>query len=568
VQKLSRRTALIGGAGALALTPGFLAIALGPKGLTAPLRPAAHHPLQGAGTTLETAAAPQGSGGYRRLAAGPGYAPVLREELAARASATASITPLAAIVQLTDLHIVDAQSPARFEMFSESNGSAFRPHEALGTHGAARLVARINALASAPFTGRRLDAVVSTGDNTDNGETLELQWYLAALSGGEIVANSGSRTVWEGAQSSGKAQWYNPELAGADRYQRAGFPHLPGFFGRVGAPHASEGLSVPWYAVFGNHDDSVCGSLSNLHAAWDDVYVGDVKFTGFRSEAANEAVRTLWTSSASTGAARSAVGELGRLPALDPRWAVTPDERRRPFSKAEYVTAHLAPENTGPGPIGHGFTPDDLAAGRTYYTAELAPGVRGVSLDSTNPAGLAHGSLSDTQFRWLEATVAAHPDEYVIVFSHHTSESMDSPLPDPDQPEDPRHSGAEVVALLHRHPHVVAWVNGHVHANRIAPRRGPDARHSFWEITTASHIDFPQQARVIELARTGRGILSIFTTLIESDAPYQAGYDDGSQPALASLYRELSFNDPHRAPAHEGGPGDRNTELLLVDPLA
>jgi metallophosphoesterase (TIGR03767 family) len=194
--------------------------------------------------------------------------------------------------------------------------------------------------------------------------------------------------------------------------------------------------------------------------------------------------------------------------------------------------------------------------------------VLGLSLDSTNPAGLAHGSLADTQFRWLEATLAAHPDEYVIVFSHHTSESMDSPLPDPDQPEDPRHSGAEIVALLHRHPQVVAWVNGHVHANRITPRHGPDARHSFWEITTASHIDFPQQARVIELTRTGTGILSIFTTLIESDAPYQARYDDGSQLALAALYRELSFNDPHRAPAHEGAVGDRNTELLLADPLA
>jgi len=568
VQKVSRRTALIGGAGALALTPGILAFALGPTGFTTPLRPAAHRPLGTAGTTLEEAAAPEGNGSYRRLTAGPGYAPVLREDLATRASATASITPLAAIVQLTDMHIVDAQSPARFEMFSENNGSAFRPHEALGTHGAARLVARINALSAAPFTGRRLDAAVSTGDNTDNGEALELDWYLTALSGGEIVANSGSRSVWEGAQSSGKTQWYNPELAVADRYKQAGFPQLPGFFGRVGAPHTSDGLNVPWYAVFGNHDDSVCGSLSNVHDAWNDVFVGDVKFTGFTTDAANEAVRTLWTSSAGTSAARGAVRELAHLPALDRQWTVTADERRRPFSKAEYISAHLAPENRGAGPVGHGFTADDLGAGRTYYTAQLAPGVLAISLDSTNPAGLAHGSLSDAQFRWLERTLTAHPDEYVVVFSHHTSGSMDNPLPDPADPEGMRHTGEELTALLHRHPQVIAWVNGHVHANRITPRTGPDPKHSFWEITTASHIDFPQQARIIELARTGAGILSIFTTLIESDAPYRAAYDDGSQAALASLYRELSFNDPHRAPAHEGEPGDRNTELLLADPLA
>ncbi|AYG04992.1 TIGR03767 family metallophosphoesterase [Gryllotalpicola protaetiae] len=567
MQKVSRRTALIGGAGVLALAPTALAVGLAPRRFAAALVPAAHRPLETRGTTLESAAAPQGNGPYRRLTAGPGYAPVLREDLASRASATPSLIPLAAVVQLTDLHIVDAQSPARFEMFSAANGSAFRPQEALGTHGAARLIARINAIGAAPFTGRALDAVVSTGDNTDNGETLELDWYLAALSGGQVVANSGSRTLWEGAQSSGRPQWYNPESPVADVYKKAGFPELPGFFGRVAAPHTSAGLAVPWYAVFGNHDDSVCGSLSNLHSAWDDVYTGDVKFTRFTTDAANAAVHTLWTTSATTAAARGAVRELGELPALDRQWEVTADERRRPFSKAEYIGTHLAPENTGPGPVGHGFTADDLAAGRTYYTAQLAPGVLGVSLDSTTPAGLAHGSLTDQQFRWLEQTLAAHPDEYIVVFSHHTSTSMDNPLPDPDDPASPCHSGDEVRNVLHRHPQVVAWVNGHVHANRITPQRGSDALHSFWEITTASHIDFPQQARIIELARSGRGLLSIFTTLIESDAPYQAGYSDGSQTALASLYRELSFNDPHRAPGHEGEPTDRNTELLLADPL-
>lgn len=569
--KVSRRTALIGGAGLLALAPGALAFALEPRGsrtLSAALAPAAHRPLHPAGTTFESAAAPQGSRGYRRLSAGPGYAPVLRTELAARTSATASVTPLAALVQLTDLHLVDAQSPARFEMFAAESGSAFRPQEALGTHAAARLVARINALTAAPFTGRPLDAAVSTGDSTDNGETLELEWYLTALSGGEIVADSGSRDAWEGAQTTGNPLWYNPELPVADRFTSAGFPKLPGFFRRVAAPHTSAGLAIPWYAVFGNHDDSVCGSLSNAHGAWDDVYVGGVKFTGFTTDAANRAVRALWTNSGGTSAARAAVAELSTLPALARSWEVTPDERRRPFSKRDYLAAHLAAEHAGAGPVGHGFTAEDLAAGRTYYTARLAPGVRAISLDSTNPAGLAHGSISDEQFRWLETTLAAHPDEYLVVFSHHTSGSMDNPLPDPDDPEAPTHTGAEVTSLLHQHPQVVAWVNGHVHANRITPHQGLDARHSFWEITTASHIDFPQQARIIELARSGRGILSIFTTLIEADAPYRASYDDGSQEALASLYRELSFNDLHRSPGHEGEPADRNTELLLADPLA
>ncbi|HEY0249327.1 MAG TPA: TIGR03767 family metallophosphoesterase [Gryllotalpicola sp.] len=561
MQKLTRRAVLIGGAGALALAFGT------GEFVTARAAGTAQEPRYVEGTTLAEAAAPQGRGGYRRLGSGPAYTPRLRQELAARASATTALTPLAAFVQLTDLHILDAQSPARFEMFASENGSAFRPHEALGTHGAARLIARVNSLPGGPHTGRAFDAVVSTGDNTDNGETLELDWYLAALSGGRIVADSGAQAHWEGVQNSGRSDWYNPELPGADRFTKAGFPELPRYFDRLTAPHTSEGLHTPWYAVFGNHDDSVTGSLPNLHGAWDEVYTGTVKFTGFRADAANTAMRELWVRAATSPAARAAVREFATLPALADDWSVTADARRRPFTRADYLARHLDPAHTGPGPLGHGFHADDLAAGRTYYSFPLAPGVLGISLDSTNPAGLSHGSLSDRQFRWLEATLAAHPDEYTILFSHHPSGSMDSELPDPDRPEEPRHLGAEVTALLHRHPQLVAWVNGHTHANRIRPRRGPDARHSFWEINTASHVDFPQHARIIELARSGRGTLSLFTTLIESDAPYRAAYDDGAQTALASLYRELAFNDPHRAPGHEGTPTDRNTELLLTDPF-
>ena len=53
-------------------------------------------------------------------------------------------TGLASIVQFTDLHVVDAQSPVRFEWLSTVNGSAFRPQEPLGSHGGAQLVKRIN----------------------------------------------------------------------------------------------------------------------------------------------------------------------------------------------------------------------------------------------------------------------------------------------------------------------------------------------------------------------------------------------------------------------------------------
>ena len=51
----------------------------------------------------------------------------------------------------------------------------------------------------------------------------------------------------------------------------------------------------------------------------------------------------------------------------------------------------------------------------------------------------------------------------------------------------------------------------------------------------------------------------MLTTLIEADAPYQGD-------SLASLYRELSFNDIHADLSQEGEVQDRNLELLLTAP--
>jgi hypothetical protein len=104
---------------------------------------------------------------------------------------------------------------------------------------------------------------------------------------------------------------------------------------------------------------------------------------------------------------------------------------------------------------------------------------------------------------------------------------------------------------------VLAWINGHSHKNDIT------AHGSFWEISTASHTDFPQLARVIELVDNHDGTLSLFTTLVESGAPHRTDFADLSQTGLASLYRELAFNAPDSRTDLSGAPHDRNTELLL-----
>jgi metallophosphoesterase (TIGR03767 family) len=558
---VSRRSLLLAGAGGLALLS--LGGAISAEARDSVIRVTRSRAFSTAGTTLEHAATAAKSSGYRRLVEGPGYPLVVREDLAAaRTGRDDTRTALASIVQFTDLHVIDAQSPMRLEFLAATAPPFFRPQEALGTQAAAQLVKRVNEIATGPFTGRAFDCVVSTGDNSDNNETLELEWFLAAMNGGSIVAGSGSLTEWEGVQATGDPLYYNPELAVNDRYKKAGFPRIDGFFDRVMREHTSEGLRTPWYSVFGNHDDSIGGTLPAQWDALEELYTGSTKFTGFTTPDANAALAAALGTQKPSG--------LGRDAVADPRWQVTPDARRKPFSPAEFMAAHLDPAATGPGPVGHGFTQAAVDSAIAYYTFAISDGVTGVALDSTNRAGFTHGSLGTTQFRWLEnlLRVGTANHELFVIFSHHTSGSMDNPRPDPRIPSERRHLGPEVVELLHRYPAVLAWVNGHTHSNNITPRPGATPKQSFWEINTASHIEFPQQARIIDVCDNHDGTLSLFTTLIESAAPYQASYDDGSQAALASLYREFSVNDVNYTGSHEGEPKDHNTELLLTHPFA
>ncbi|CAM5695038.1 Metallophosphoesterase OS=Streptomyces fumanus OX=67302 GN=GCM10018772_04260 PE=4 SV=1 [Streptomyces fumanus] len=139
---------------------------------------------------------------------------------------------------------------------------------------------------------------------------------------------------------------------------------------------------------------------------------------------------------------------------------------------------------------------------------------------------------------------------------------MDNTRPDPARPDEARHTGADLLAVLARHRNVAAWVNGHIHRNAVTPHTGPDGG-SCWEISTASHVDHPQLARVIELTDNKDGTLSVFTTLVESAAPARTDVTDLSQTGLAAVYRELSLNAPGARTDLAGGTGDRNTELLL-----
>ncbi|MFK0116822.1 TIGR03767 family metallophosphoesterase [Streptomyces sp. NPDC090994] len=517
------------------------------------------------GTTLAALATPRsGSGsGYRRLADGPGWDRVVRDGLAAAQSGREGRrTALAAFVQLTDLHLIDTQHPLRLEYLRSTDVHAWRPQEALTVQGAVALVERVNALRGAPVTGSPLHFAMTTGDNTDNNARTELEWFLTVMSGGRVTPNSGDLRHYEGVQNSGITQYWQPDAAVRDADKKRGFPHLDGFLTAATREVRSPGLNLPWYSTVGNHDAMPLG----CYASHDDSYLTELAVGGRKlmELPAAEAAKLQTALKKADDPEGALYREFLKAHARSMR-SVTPDEQRAPFTPADYLKAHLDPAHLGPGPHGHGYTTANVDAGTQYYSFRISDDVIGISLDTTDPGGHYEGSISASQLRWLEATLKDNADSYAIVFSHHTSKTMDNTRPDPAHPDDQRHTGDDVVALLGRHRNVLAWVNGHIHRNAITPHEGSDGG-AFWEISTASHVDFPQLARVIEVVDNKDGTLSLFTTLVESAAPSGTDFTDLSQTGLAALYRELSLNAPGARTDLAGDADDRNTELLLKKP--
>ena len=98
--------------------------------------------------------------------------------------------------------------------------------------------------------------------------------------------------------------------------------------------------------------------------------------------------------------------------------------------------------------------------------------------------------------------------------------------------------GERLLALLDRHPRVLAALWGHTHRNRIVPRPSPAG--GYWLIATCSLIDYPQQLRALRLrdASGGGGVLE---TWMLDHVPDGGGIGDISRELV--LHRR-----PGRAP--------------------
>ena len=512
-------------------------------------------------------------GDYRTLVAGAGEEFIPRYDLLGRAADAArqsSRRSLYYFAHLSDIHVIDAQTPARMDAIQsiapELFTDACRPQDTLTVHVLASVVDSVAAAHTSTVTGAPLASALSTGDSADNLSQLETRWYIDILDGKEVLANSGATGVYEGPQVWSEATYaYHPGDPAGDVYGARGYPTIPGMLeAAISNPVSSQGLPVPWYAVYGNHDATYMGTFRPDPAlfAW---AVGD------RKAATGDGLAVNWLQgfasdlSAAQMAANAIRQQFGLLPGIK---TVTPDPARKLLERTDFMQAHLDSPAV-PGPVGHGWTQANIDTGQTWWTADLTPYLRVFGLDTCNMAAGADGAVPEDQFTWLEDQLAQCQAEgrLAMVCSHHNSYTLENDATPVWGGQRLVHA-EEFIAMLLRYPVLVAWLNGHTHINTLTPHVRESGTGGFWEITTASCVDFPQQQQLVEFVDNRDGTMSLFVTALDHAAPPTWTPGDLSQTGLASLSRELSANawlaiPPLRA----GSPLDRNVELLMPAPF-
>lgn len=461
------------------------------------------------------------------------------------------IKPLLNLVHLSDTHICDAQSPARVEFldrFADPHhpitGKAgflvgtYRAHEIFTMQVLNSMIRKVNQIDFGPVTKTSFDAVVMTGDLVDNAQNNELDWFLGLISGGKCQPDSGSKNRWEGVGGDFYSQHYwNPHGTPSgekDDYPRSlyGFPIIPELLDAVRESFNSEGLRLPWLAVHGNHDALLQGTVrpnSYLEA----IATGSRKFKNMSDE---EALITL-----------KKFSEVG--PAQYPTSTVLPFEQVEPDSKRAFLK--------GDDWSTRFHTP-------RYWRRDYG-GVSLIALDTVNPHGGWQGSLGLIQFHWLRDQLNMIQNSVIVLTSHHPLQDLFNTYA-PEGAE-PRVGREEIETLLSDHTGVALWLCGHTHRHKVT-FFGTDSNLGFWQVETASLIDWPQQGRLVEIYESGDKLGIALTPLDHGGKLITDPTTTGFSPDdLAGLSRLLSANDWQRRQGKfriEHNHGEREDQRVIL----
>ncbi len=379
---------------------------------------------------------------------------------------SAGLELIVRVVHVSDTHIVDSLSPARFPGAHDITLSAWRPWESYSTQildGIVRIANRIHA------SGAKVDFLLHTGDACDNVQSNELGWFLDLMDGRQVNPLSGpdDRTPEDRPPS-----LLDPYAA----FEPQGL-YRNGLHG--------DQPSIPWYCLMGNHDRYAIGVLPI------------VTLPGGRRVAPlpffnrpGILLPTVFDPTGGLAHGNVTPADPGPPRLFEPPATVVPNPDRAYLNRSGFLSAMF---DTDSQPAGHGF---DAPDGRGWYSITPVPGLRLIGLNTSDqlaplPTGIYDaGCISDEQANFLrrELEGAQARGERVIVASHHPSQSLGLLQGSSLGPEGFRD-------LLNSCPNVILHLAGHVHRNRVADRGG------YIEIETCSTIDPPQEARVVEIWR-------------------------------------------------------------------
>jgi metallophosphoesterase (TIGR03767 family) len=417
---------------------------------------------------------------------------VTRTDLASAPAGAGSL--VASLCQISDLHVLDGASPMRFEWIETQAHDPrwrpllhmHRPQESLVPWAVQAHVDRIREHGAC-------DLVISTGDNIDNAQRNELDVYLALLAGGSATLSPFGGPQDARADDLRPWPYWSPDPGVDDLWKAQGYPAVPDLLERASEPIESHGLQLPWTSMPGNHD-LLCQGTAFVDDALTAAAVGGRKALFPPPGFAPDDALTLF------------VDDPAQFLGVGDR-TIPADPSRRGIDLREWLDAHVTAGATG-------WSAEHVARGVADTTIELGE-VTVVVLDTNHPAGDYQGSVGLAQLAWLDDQLTAidAAGGLAVLASHHGSESLVNDrghLPD-------RVLAAPMLDVVHRHPCVVAWLVGHRHIHRVVPR--PGAAGGFWEITTASIIDWPSERRTIDVVRHADGAVELVCRVHAHRAP-------------------------------------------------
>ncbi len=270
---------------------------------------------------------------------------------------------------------------------------------------AASALAAVQRVVRGPLTGTEQDAVLLTGDVTDNAQHNELAWYAALMVGERVTPRSGDgASSWVGAPGAGGwwPHFWHPDGPPVGQRPdlptlRYGYPRVPGLTEAAREPVASPGAGLPWLTVHGNHDALLQGTVAPTDelAA---LATGGHRVTDLTP---GQTPLVVLEGASPHGPARYTHTEAS------PRVAVAPDGGRALVGSTDF--AGLVDRTV----------PADSRSGRAW-AADVGE-LRVVALDTVNPHGGWQGSVDAAQLAWLDDELTRAAGRYVVVTSHHPS---------------------------------------------------------------------------------------------------------------------------------------------------